>query len=127
MSADLTRDGFQGDLRLGQFYEGELAKILALGGDGMEIKADHRAIKTGNVFVEFEQPAPGGGRKPSGIKLEPGVDWWSFMLIGQTTVITIHKDRLLPKLSSAPVVRGGDNDQYRGYLLPVKDLVSPNE
>lgn len=122
MTSGPSRRGFDIDLREGEVHEGELARILALVGPRIEVKTDHKAAHTGNVFVEYAQPT---GR--SGIAATTA-EWWAFNIVGQCIVI-VATERLRALARRAwhenRKTRGGDYNRYHGVLVPVEWLTRP--
>ena len=62
VSPTKARPNFDLDLKFGQDKENELQEILH--NEPIEVKCDRLCIKTGNVFVEFEDAG-----RPSGISI----------------------------------------------------------
>lgn len=109
---------FKYDLEVGVVKEKELGKILSE--KKIEIKYDLKALKTGNVYVEYESRG-----KPSGIATTEA-EFYCFA-IGDTYHL-IPTDRLKEKcrkiLKETPNrnALGGDSNTSKGILLPIKDL-----
>jgi len=118
-----TRAGFDIDLRQFQQNEANLAMVLMSRGTCLiEHKRDMGTIRTGNLFVEYEQPSG-----PSGIAATTA-DQWAFeydencwLLVPTTRLkalcrVAYRAGRLKP---------GGDGNRYHGVLLPAQWLVPP--
>ena len=119
MSIGKAREGFDLDLKHGESREGSLATLLR-GGKKVEVKSDGICRHTGNVFVEFEQHG-----RPSGLAVSTA-DYWAFEVNDdQWTIIPTQK---LKKIAAGyykqgKVIWGGDHNNYRGVLVPVRALV----
>lgn len=123
MTSGLVRRGFDLDLKEFQKHEARLAEILG-GESRIEVKTDEKALETGNVFIEYEQPS---GR--SGIATTEA-EWWATYLPQIKTFVVVATDRM--KELSRKVYRlgfranGGDHDNYRGVKVPLVWLVGDN-
>lgn len=132
MTAGQSRRGFDLDLRDGQMKEGELGRILALGGSHIEVKTDYKASQTGNVFVEYEQAGPPSFvARPSGVAITVA-EWWVTVLMDQEAVqcVLVNPTEYIKKvgriaLGKGLTSKGGDNDLYRGVLVPLGWLLRP--
>lgn len=128
MSAGLAREGFDIDLAEGVKSEGELLRIF-LGGL-VEVKTDHKAEYTGNLFIEMRQPDPRnpGKQKPSGI-LVSDANWWAFRFWreGRARWLLIDRrelhDLVMDIVRHKGETPGGDFDRYVGVLVPIARLV----
>lgn len=106
----------------------ELLNAIAGGRQTMEVKAERKALRTGNVFIEFAQTPQGQPEKPSGIQTTKA-DWYA-IVIGPTRIL-VPSDYLRyaarkygrdhPK-SVKPGGLDGDNPT-RGVAIPLNDLV----
>ena len=109
---------FRYDLKLGQVGEGYLSKILT--DKKIEVKTDFKAMKTGNVFVEYKSRG-----KLSGISTSES-DFYAFILSNELVII-IKKEHLKAMcriyLNTNRDVSGGDSNTSKGILLPIKDLI----
>ena len=109
---------FRYDLQLGILGEGLVANIFTE--KKLEVKTDYKAVKTGNVFVEYFSRD-----KPSGISTSIA-DFYVFVLSNEN-VIFISAGKLKEKcrkyLNGKRDVLGGDNNTSKGILLPINDLV----
>lgn len=102
--------------------EGSLAAILCAGGHRIELKTDHKAARTGNVFVEYQQPT---GK--SGIA-KTEAEWWAFHLVGLGyCIVPTERLRALARQAyrEGRKAHGGDYNRYLGVLIPVEWLVRP--
>lgn len=124
MADGLARAGFDIDLADGLIDEQFVARLLLK--TRMEVKTDHQAHRTGNVFIEYQGPS---GK--SGIDTTTS-DWWSSNIVlpnGGRSVVTIETRRLqalaletLMRQGGKPV-RGGDYNKYLGVLISIDKLV----
>ena len=109
---------FRYDLKLGQIGEKYLAEILT--NKKIEVKTDFKAMKTGNVFIEYRSRG-----KPSGISTSES-DFYAFILSNEL-IILIEKEKLKSLcrvyLNSNRDVKGGDSNTSKGILLPVKEII----
>jgi len=110
---------FKHDLKLGQKGENLLAKIIQSKGPTIEVKTDFQAIKTGNLFVEYESRG-----KKSGIANSQAV-WYSFVL-SNNIVLTISTEKLKNICreyhQTKRDILGGDNNTSKGILLPIERI-----
>ena len=110
---------FRHDLEVGQLAEKALADILE--NKTIEVKNDLKAMKTGNLFIEFMSRG-----KKSGID-KTEADIWCFC-IGDVFILleTAKLKELVEPLKGTAAERlGGDNNTSVGVLLPLIDLLSP--
>lgn len=107
---------FKYDLKVGQAKEEELGKIFD--SKKIEVKYDLKALKTGNVFVEYESR-----NKPSGIATTQS-DYYCFCFGKTYHIIETSdlKDLCRKYVNTDRNVKGGDNDTSKGVLLPIKEL-----
>lgn len=132
MTVGQSRKGFDLDLRDGLLKEGELGKLLALSAPYIEVKTDHRAVQTGNVFVEFEQAGPPTFQpRPSGIAVTLA-QWWATILMDHDAIhgVLVNPTAQMLELGRLAfkkglTARGGDDDMYRGVLVPLGWLLRP--
>jgi hypothetical protein len=122
MTVGLARAGFDLDLKEGESYENEFARLLGKE-TKIEIKRDFKCAATGNLFIEYRQK-----NRPSGIAVTEA-DYWAFgyaerrwLLIptDELKQIARHIWRTFPERR----VRGGDFNCYEGVLVPVASLVT---
>ena len=110
---------FRHDLEVGQLAEKALADILE--NKTIEVKNDLKAMKTGNLFIEFMSRG-----KKSGID-KTEADYWCFC-IGDVFILLETKklkELVEPLKGTAAERLGGDNNTSVGVLLPLIDLLSP--
>lgn len=125
---EYTRD-FDLSLAAGEVGEDILRGVLA--DSRIEVKTDHQASRTGNIYVELESRG-----KPSGIATTKA-DWVAYLIpdIGNQT-----PDEYVPRIENllgivllpTDVLRlaqhlgrpksGGDDNTSRGFLLPLSRL-----
>jgi hypothetical protein len=127
MTTGLSGAGFDIDLREAQVQERALARILTSA--TYELKDERRkSPTTGNVFVEVTQPTRSGGRKFSGINVEPHAEMWVFQT-DERHYVMLPFDDLVEVVShrmDVPGFRfawGGDHNQFEGVLVPTVDLL----
>ena len=108
---------FRHDLEVGQVAEKALADIIEH--KTIEVKNDLKAIKTGNLFIEFMSRG-----KKSGID-RTEADVWCCCIGSIFILIETEKLReLIEPLKGTTAERlGGDNDTSVGVLLPIIDLI----
>lgn len=108
---------FRYDLKVGNIKEKELASILE--NKKIEVKYDLKALRTGNVFVEYESR-----NKLSGISISES-DYYCFCLGDSFHIMPSKelKDRCRKYLKTNRDVVGGDNNTSKGILLPIKELL----
>ncbi len=107
---------FKYDLKVGQVKEEELGNIL--NSSTIEVKYDLKALKTGNVYVEYFSRG-----KQSGIS-KSKADYYCFAF-GETLHLiktSDLKDRCRKYLNTGRDRVGGDNNTSKGILLPIKEL-----
>ena len=107
---------FKYDLKVGQVKEKELGDILS--SKSVEVKYDLQALKTGNVYVEYESRG-----KKSGISTSQS-DYYCFAF-GETLHLIKTGDlkvRCREFIGSKRDKRGGDNNTSKGILLPISKL-----
>ena len=117
--SDFSVTKFEKDLSYGKKHEKMVMKSL----EKYELKTDRKAYQTGNVYVEFESR-----NKNSGIRTSKS-NTWIFKIVNSkdTHLFSIHIPlSRLKKLVSKDyrVVPGGDNLTSKGYLVPIKDLIT---
>lgn len=119
MSDGLARQGFDIDLRDGEAHEDALVHTFLQ--DKVEVKADFKAARTGNVFIEYQQKG-----RPSGIAITEA-HYWAIHVVGNGWAI-IPTERLKALARAAyndPALRvkGGDHNLYDGVLIPIDWLL----
>ena len=117
--SDFSITKFEKDLSYGKKHEKMVMKSL----EKYELKTDRMAHKTGNVYVEFQSRG-----KDSGIRTSKS-NTWIFKIVSakDTHLFSVHipLSRLRRLVSKDyRVVPGGDNLTSKGYLVPIKDLVT---
>lgn len=107
---------FRYDLEIGQSKENELASILS--NSRLEVKFDQKALKTGNIFVEYESRG-----KPSGISTSQA-EWYCYAFGDTMHLIKAEdlKERCRKYLGGKRDTRGGDSNTSKGILLPLHEL-----
>jgi hypothetical protein len=116
-----AREGFDIDLSFGGIREGAFANVLFKA--TVEHKSDQVCRRTGNVFIEYEYSG-----RPSGIAvstaqfyaIEFDDDCWVVVPTERLKVLCrrlVQADRLRLKA-------GGDNNQCRGVLLKLSELIA---
>ena len=117
--SDFSVTKFNKDLSYGKRHE----KLVMKSMENFELKTDRMAHKTGNVYVEFQSRG-----KDSGIRTSKS-NTWIFKIVSakDTHLFSVHipLSRLRRLVSKDyRVVPGGDNLTSKGYLVPIKDLVT---
>lgn len=116
MAEGLARAGFDLDLKFGEARE--TAFVAALTDCHVECKSDQKVRSTGNVFIETHQHG-----RPSGINVTTS-QWWAIEYADDCWLVV--RTALLKALAKrAPVKDGGDHNNYRGRLVPVRWLMTP--
>lgn len=126
MTRGLARKGFDIDLAYGEIHE-DVARNILTGTSPtehvlFESKADDKSSRTGNVFVEFECNGV-----PSGLSTTQSDFYW-FHLTGTGRSLLIATDKLKEICKEVRgkrncIVKGGDFDRARGFLLTVEELL----
>ena len=108
---------FRHDLEVGQLGEKLLADILE--NRTIEVKKDLKAMKTGNVFIEYSSRG-----KRSGLSTSEA-DYWA-LIVSEEVIKLVKTDYLKelcrPYIGTKRDVKGEDNDTRKGILLPVKEI-----
>ena len=112
---------FDLDLEYGQVFEQKVADMLQH--SKIEVKTEREKWKsTGNIVIEFESRG-----KPSGIAATEADYWFHNLALGDDIVMTlVFPTKILKNyiVQAMPrIVRGGDNNTSRLYLLNLQDLV----
>tara|TARA_R110000772_G_scaffold77079_1_gene166049 strand:+ start:811 stop:1230 length:420 start_codon:yes stop_codon:yes gene_type:complete len=109
------------DLAVGQMSEKALGNIFE--NKKIEVKRDLMAIRTGNLFIEYESRG-----QPSGI-VTSKAEYYCFD-IGDIFIL-LEKSKLMDMVMSlmgtGKDIRGGDNNTSKGVLLPLNALIRGNE
>ena len=113
---------FDIDLQYGQIFEKKIADMLQQ--SKLEVKTERDTWKsTGNIVIEFESRG-----RPSGIAATEAEFWFHNLAIGENIVMTlVFPTKTLRNYISKnhpKMVRGGDNNTSRLYLINLKDLVT---
>ena len=112
---------FDLDLQYGQVFEQKVADMLQ--NSTIEVKTEREKWKsTGNIVIEFESRG-----KPSGVATTEADYWFHNLALGEDIVMTlVFPTKILKNyiVQAMPrIVRGGDNNTSRLYLLNLQDLV----
>ena len=112
---------FDIDLQYGQVFERKVADMLQ--NKKIEVKTERDMWKsTGNIVIEFESRG-----RPSGIASTEAEYWFHNLAVGEDIVMTlVFPTKTLRQYitNTRPrMVRGGDNNTSRLYLLNLQDLV----
>jgi hypothetical protein len=112
---------FDLDLQYGQVFEKKVADMLQ--NSTIEVKTEREKWKsTGNIVIEFESRG-----KPSGIAATEADYWFHNLALGEDIVMTlVFPTKILRNYIAQAmprVVRGGDNNTSRLYLLNLQSLV----
>ena len=112
---------FDLDLQYGQVFEQKVADMLQ--NSTIEVKTEREKWKsTGNIVIEFESRG-----KPSGIATTEADYWFHNLALGEDIVMTlVFPTKILKNyiVQAMPrIVRGGDNNTSRLYLLNLQNLV----
>lgn len=113
---------FDIDLQYGQVFERKVADMLQ--NKKIEVKTERDMWKsTGNIVVEFESRG-----KPSGIASTEAEYWFHNLAIGDDIVMTlVFPTKILRNYiaqNMPRMVRGGDNNTSRLYLIKLQELVT---
>jgi hypothetical protein len=113
---------FDIDLQYGQVFEKKVADMLQ--NSKIEVKTERDMWKkTGNIVIEFESRG-----RPSGIAATKADYWFHNLAIGEDIVMTLvfptkilrnYIADVMPKM-----IRGGDDNTSRMYLIKLQDLVT---
>lgn len=121
MADGLAREGFDLDLSFGEERERVLAR--ALGDCHFEAKSDQKVRRTGFVFIETHQRPRGGEWRPSGIQTSRA--GWFALEVWDERWILIRRTALKAYAKQSQAVHGGDENRYRGRLVPIEWLIKP--
>jgi len=113
---------FDIDLQYGQVFERKVADMLQ--NSKIEVKTERDKWKdTGNIVIEFESRG-----RPSGISTTEAEYWFHNLAIGEDIVMTlVFPTKTLRNYlakNNPRMVRGGDDNTSRLYLINLKDLVT---
>ena len=113
---------FDIDLEYGKVFEQKVADMLQ--NSKIEVKTERDMWKsTGNIVIEFESRG-----RPSGIASTEAEYWFHNLAIGEDIVMTlVFPTKILRNYISnnnPRMVRGGDNNTSRLYLIKLQYLVT---
>lgn len=113
---------FDLDLQYGQVFERKVADMLQ--NSKIEVKTERDMWKsTGNIVVEFESRG-----KPSGIASTEADYWFHNLAVGADILMTlVFPTKTLRNYivkNNPRMIRGGDNNTSRLYLIKLQDLVT---
>lgn len=108
---------FRYDLEVGQSKENELAALLQ--GNKIEVKYDQKALKTGNIFVEYMSRG-----RLSGVSTSQA-EWYCYAFGDNFHLVPAARLKNLCRkyLGTSRDVLGGDSNTSKGILLPIKELL----
>ena len=108
---------FKYDLKVGAIKEKELGEIFEE--KKVEVKYDLQALKTNNVYVEYESRG-----KKSGISITES-DYYCFAFGYTFHLIKTEylKTKCRKYIGTSRDKLGGDNNTSKGILLPIKELL----
>jgi len=112
---------FDLDLQYGQVFEQKVADMLQ--NKKIEVKTERDKWKsTGNIVIEFESRG-----RPSGIASTEADYWFHNLAVGNDIVMTlvfpVSKLRSYITKNMPKMIRGGDDNTSRMYLISLTDLV----
>jgi len=113
---------FDLDLQYEQVFEQKVADMLQ--NSKIEVKTERdKWSSTGNIVIEFESRG-----RPSGIASTEADYWFHNLAIGDDIVMTlvfpVYKLRSYIAKNMPKMIRGGDNNTSRMYLISLTDLVT---
>ena len=113
---------FDIDLEYGKVFEQKVADMLQ--NSKIEVKTERDKWKsTGNIVVEFESRG-----RPSGIATTEADYWFHNLAVGNDIVMTlvfpVSKLRSYIAKNMPRMIRGGDDNTSRMYLISLTDLVT---
>jgi hypothetical protein len=113
---------FDIDLQYGQVFERKVADMLQ--NSKIEVKTERDKWKdTGNIVIEFESRG-----RPSGIASTEADYWFHNLAVGDNIVMTlVFSTQTLRNYivkNNPRMIRGGDDNTSRMYLINLKDLVT---
>ena len=113
---------FRYDLEVGKRGEKVVAEMLE--GDKIEVKSEiDKWKKTRNTFVEFSSRGDLSGIAKTESK------WWSINFYENNKhefaiiVDTEKLRKMVKEKGKYRIVRGGDNNTSKGFLVPIEDLI----
>lgn len=111
---------FKYDLKLGREAEEQIAHIFNCSVEKLEVKRDMKAIKTGNLYFEYESR----GQK-SGISTTIA-DYIFIIVEGSVGGLFFETEKLkntLRPLVKTHTVLGGDSNTSKGILISISQLM----
>lgn len=121
MAKGLAREGFDLDLKFGEARES--AFVEAITSATVEVKSDQKARVTGHVFIETHQRPRNGDWRPSGINTSQAAFWT--IEYADSCFITLPRPLLHALAQHGQRRDGGDDNRYRGRLVPIEWLITP--
>jgi len=113
---------FDLDLAYGQFKESQLASVLGMEKDKVEVKSERNHwFNTGNIAIEIEC------RKKSSGVMATKADWWVHILDYKNTpmCMLVMKTQTVKYLATKYMSNmkfGGDDDESKFVLIPLKEI-----
>lgn len=122
---------FDFDARRGKVGEELVGTILeSMANASVEVKTDYGSVKTGNLYVEFEQAGQDEHWRPSGIATSQA-DFWAFafpdgaIFVGSETLREVCRELYKEGQGNIGFRQGNENsNSTRGVKLPVWRLLS---
>lgn len=111
---------FKYDLKIGQEGEKQIALIFETPVEKIEVKRDLKAIKTGNLYFEYESRG-----KKSGIATT-SAEYIFIIVEGSIGGLYFQTKKLreaLRPLIQTHTVLGGDNNTSKGILISISELM----
>lgn len=111
---------FQYDLRIGQEGEKQIALIFETPVEKIEVKRDLKALKTGNLYFEYESRG-----KKSGIATT-NAEYIFIIVEGSSGGLFFETKKLrnvLRPLIPTHTKLGGDNNTSKGILISISELM----
>jgi len=111
---------FEYDLKIGQEAEEKIALIFESPVEKLEVKRDMKAIKTGNLYFEYESRG-----KKSGIATTKA-DYIFIIVDGSVGGLFFETNKLkkvLRPLIATHTKLGGDSDTSKGILISISELM----
>jgi len=129
MHESLRQPNWDIDREIGSQAEVWISDIRKAFANGtVEVKRDTRAMRTGNLYVEYECRR-GGVFKPSGIATTRA-DAWCFVVIKDALAIVIETEKLKNICSETGIRKAEETDgshPTKGYLVPMRYLFAPTQ
>lgn len=115
---------FEASLQDGEAGQQIVADILGLAGADIEVKTDHKALLTGNVFIETKQaPRNSTEWKLSGINVTTA-EYWAFLLDNDVVILapSHHVHELIDGHPEVKQLLDASNPAV-GVKLPLTNLL----